>query len=156
MQLTIQNGNKWQRFHTRKFVKWFVKKYLSDGVSKKLSIDVLISKDKKDTDGNQGLCQKVSRSEFELTILAQEEIPLEGFLTLLAHEMVHVKQYAKGELIDNGLATKFLNKSYRESYNYWESPWEIEAHGRERGLVTMYARDNKVRIRRFLEQRAYK
>src|SRR5690348_8091438 len=100
MQLTIKDGNKWQRRHTHNFVTWFAQKYLSEGRRKKLIIDILITKDKKDTDGNQGLCQKINRNKYELTILALEGIQLEGFLTLIAHEMVHVKQYAKGELLD--------------------------------------------------------
>jgi hypothetical protein len=60
-------------------------------------------------------------------------------LQCLAHEMVHVKQYAKGEL-------KFHEKRnlvtfQREQYQgdeYWESLWEIEAYGREVGLYQKF------------------
>jgi hypothetical protein len=60
-------------------------------------------------------------------------------LQCLAHEMVHVKQYAKGEL-------KFHEKRnlvtfQREQYQgdeYWESLWEIEAYGREIGLYQKF------------------
>ena len=60
-------------------------------------------------------------------------------LQCLAHEMVHTKQYAKGEL-------KFHEKRnlvtfQREQYQgdeYWESLWEIEAYGREVGLYQKF------------------
>jgi hypothetical protein len=58
-------------------------------------------------------------------------------LLAIAHEMVHVKQYAKGELKDYLKEEKSKYKNdhiYFESLNYWDYPWEIEAHGRELGL----------------------
>ena len=58
-------------------------------------------------------------------------------LTVLAHEMVHVKQYAKGEMKDyiRMKSVKFQGKIYNdEEMDYWDHPWEIEAHGREKGL----------------------
>lgn len=59
-------------------------------------------------------------------------------LMALAHEMVHVKQYAKGELKDifrPVRMTKWHGEKYLlDNMDYWEQPWEIEAYGRERGL----------------------
>lgn len=59
-------------------------------------------------------------------------------LLALAHEMVHVKQYVKGEMKDIFRPAKMV-KWFGENYNaeemdYWEQPWEIEAYGREKGL----------------------
>lgn len=156
MRLSIKNGKSWQRKHTRAFIQWFVQRYLSEGRKKALEIDVLITDDLKETDGNQATCDQVTREKYVLTLYATKNIPIEGFLQLLAHEMVHVKQYVKGELVDlddEKHPTRFLNKSYNSEYNYWESPWEIEAHGRERGLMSMYAAEHKVRIKKFIEQR---
>lgn len=60
-------------------------------------------------------------------------------LQCLAHEMVHVKQYAKGELKfherDNLIT--FQRKQYQDD-EYWESLWEIEAYGREVGLYQKF------------------
>jgi len=58
-------------------------------------------------------------------------------LETVAHEMVHVKQYARGELKDtNHLSLcKWKDKVVdSDKVNYYDQPWEIEAHGRERGL----------------------
>jgi hypothetical protein len=62
-------------------------------------------------------------------------------LEILAHEMVHVKQFATGELIDNPSCktVKWQGKrvSVRDDDGYWTLPWELEAYGRAPGL---YAR----------------
>ena len=61
-------------------------------------------------------------------------------LKTLAHEMVHVKQYAKGELADLSRQNKvkFNKKKYSVDSFYWLQPWEIEAYGYEYGLYRMY------------------
>jgi hypothetical protein len=55
----------------------------------------------------------------------------------IAHEMVHVKQFAKGEIYDHKYRRTFKwgNQTFNiDTCDYWESPWEIEAFGREVGL----------------------
>jgi len=63
-------------------------------------------------------------------------------LQCLAHEIVHVKQYAKGELSNELITAKWQGKVYKltnsmEDYLNW--PWEIEAYGRDRALYLFYA-----------------
>ena len=60
-------------------------------------------------------------------------------LQCLAHEMVHVKQYAKGELKfhEKGNMVTFQREQYQGD-EYWESLWEIEAYGREVGLYQKF------------------
>lgn len=59
-------------------------------------------------------------------------------LLALAHEMVHLKQYAKGELKDIWRPVRMVKwqgeRYIYEEMDYWECPWEIEAYGREKGL----------------------
>lgn len=56
-------------------------------------------------------------------------------LQVLAHEMVHVKQYAKNELkSDDASSASFAGKDYKITSSiedYLNYPWEIEAFGRE-------------------------
>lgn len=62
-------------------------------------------------------------------------------LTILAHEMVHIKQYTRGEMRDMIRCgrTKWRKKIYdMDKTNYWDLPWEIEAHGREYGLYVRF------------------
>jgi hypothetical protein len=70
---------------------------------------------------------------FEINLDFQKRF--KNLLISLGHEMVHVKQYAKGELKfhERGNTVTFQKQQYTDD-EYWESPWEIEAYGREPGL----------------------
>jgi hypothetical protein len=59
-------------------------------------------------------------------------------LETLAHEMVHIKQYVMNET-DDGL-TRWRNKKIDSNkVDYWNHPWEIDAYGREPGLLYKFA-----------------
>jgi hypothetical protein len=72
------------------------------------------------------------------------DLSLDRTLEMLAHEMVHVKQFAFGELVDNpsGKTVKWQGKrvSVRDDDGYWTLPWEIEAYGRQPGLFARFCR----------------
>lgn len=64
-----------------------------------------------------------------------------GIISTLAHEMVHLKQFLLGEIntdITTWRGIKINNP------DYWTSPWEIDAFGREPGLVTKFVIENKL------------
>ena len=69
---------------------------------------------------------------------------LKQLLIDLGHELVHVKQYLNNEVFDykdGGVRYKgviFDNSYYEDEETYYESPWEIEAYGREWGLYRMF------------------
>jgi hypothetical protein len=58
-------------------------------------------------------------------------------LKTLAHELVHVKQYIRGELSwrDAGLLWKGVSHNPKNMLHYYDLPYEIEANGREYGLL---------------------
>lgn len=62
-------------------------------------------------------------------------------LKTLAHEMVHVKQYATGDININGTRWK---GSKVDAPDYWTEPWEIEAYGMQPGLFTKFAIKEKL------------
>ena len=61
-------------------------------------------------------------------------------LTTLAHELVHVKQYLVGDLTwrDKGMLWK--GELFAPEYltDHLETPYEIEAYGREKGLLVSF------------------
>ncbi len=77
-----------------------------------------------------------------LLLTLDSRLSLEKLFQTLAHEMVHVKQYAKGQL-------KVVYPARGESYftwfgkrhkkHYYDSPWELEAFSRERILANKVA-----------------
>jgi len=78
----------------------------------------------------------------EFTIRLDSSNNLADLIETLAHEMVHVKQYALGEMKDSGISLDLVywqNKEYDSSnVHYYDWPWEIEAAGRETGLYVRY------------------
>ena len=62
-------------------------------------------------------------------------------LKTLAHEMVHVRQYIQGDV--NIKLTRWKGTRIDE-VDYWDQPWEIEAHGYESGLFTKFVREEKL------------
>lgn len=84
----------------------------------------------------------------EFTITIDPNLGKRNMLLALAHEMVHVKQYAKGELKDyvRMNKTKWRDEIIEsDELDYWDQPWEIEAHGRERGLYFRFLNFQKVK-----------
>jgi len=81
---------------------------------------------------------------FELEI--HNKMPMRKVLETVAHEMVHVKQYARGELYQGIRVNKmrWQGKWISDNVNYWDQPWEIEAHGREAGLFIQWAEKEKI------------
>ena len=63
-------------------------------------------------------------------------------LKTLAHEIVHVKQYLTGELMmrAKGLCWRkdILTSDSTTYEDYFELPYEIEAYGREKGLLALF------------------
>lgn len=62
-------------------------------------------------------------------------------LKTLAHEMVHVKQYAMGDVNIKG--TRWLGSKVEDT-DYWIQPWEIEAYGTQPGLWNKFAKQEKL------------
>jgi hypothetical protein len=75
--------------------------------------------------------------------LAIELEPQEDIFEILAHEMVHLKQYMTGELKPFILGhviwkdTVMRIDTNPREWGYWNSPWELEAFGRQQGLNYM-------------------
>ena len=87
-------------------------------------------------DSNNGIASKTGKSE--ISIAVDSTLALPQMLLTLAHEMVHAKQYIRGqyraEPSRNGKMKRFwLGKQY--SVEYCKRPWEREAFRREGELV---------------------
>jgi hypothetical protein len=75
--------------------------------------------------------------EYQIYIRASRARDMQ--LRSLAHEMVHMKQFALGELkFDQESGLAIWQGQFHEEVEYWDSPWEIEAEGRVPGLMYRY------------------
>ena len=84
---------------------------------------------------SQGLCWGCKNEGYAEINIARtsngDVIPYEMLMQTLAHEMVHAKQYIRGEL--NGYNFSWKGRKPR-NYKYENAPWEKEAYGREKEL----------------------
>ena len=96
-------------------------------------------------EGLQGYCEYHTDTEIPYILIGIEDSK-EGDdpLAVLAHEMVHAKQYTTGELIDKGTHCMWKGKAFHDvevdSEGYYFSPWEVEAFGKQVGLYNLYCR----------------
>lgn len=124
-----------------KFATAFFAQYLmGDKLSRNLDIEIRFENQGKMAEGHCSPLDGERRPRsFEIGI--NPKLRRHKMLQCLAHEMVHVKQYAKGELSNELITAKWQGKTFKltnsiEDYLNW--PWEVEAYGRDRALYLFY------------------
>lgn len=79
---------------------------------------------------SEGLCEAIDSRNFII------DVGLYGnWLSTLAHEMVHVKQFARKELTGNLQHWKGRDHS---DTDYWDQPWEKEARRLQHKMVVEF------------------
>lgn len=123
-------------------VRFYGKRLISENLYHKLSVEICFEKfDSKNIDYAYCEWEDDNHLARDFTITINRNLSKRQTLIALAHEMVHVKQYAKGELKDyiKVNKSKWMGEIIDpEEVDYWEQPWEIEAHGREFGLYKKF------------------
>lgn len=134
----------------KSLAKFVLNKFFSDEKQKEILINVEFYDDLFENKKQWGNCiwedEHYKPNEFTIWIDPKQKISL--LLNTLAHELVHVKQWAKGEfyqLQSDKYVYKFNGKRIdTKQVDYWDTPWEIEAHGRAIGLVVQWAKKNNL------------
>ena len=136
MTIRITGGTKNQKKYARSMVKFCIKTLMPR--MKTLDITVKLTS----PDGAYGYCLELDDNRsFEIEV--DRRLRLRTLLETVAHEMVHVKQYARREL--HPVHDTWCGKTYNpKKVSYWDLPWEIEAHGREVGLFVRWAEQEKL------------
>ena len=70
------------------------------------------------------------------------ELKDNDFISTVAHEMVHVWQYATKQLTQKGCKEFWRGKDYTDEY-YSKQPWERQAYRMEESILKEYKRDTK-------------
>lgn len=101
-----------------------------------------------DLGGISGYCEYHTDEEVPYIIIGIEvtDEEQEDPLSVLAHEMVHAKQYALGELVEKGRSSiwkgNIIPDYLPNTKEYYFSPFEVEAFGMQVGLYRMYCRES--------------
>lgn len=70
----------------------------------------------------------------------KKKLSLEEIAENLAHELIHAKQFIRGEINGENLKYRYKSGFVKDCSNmsYRDTPWEKEAYGNERMLFELY------------------
>ena len=149
MEVTLKGGTKNQKKYSKSMAYFCAKKLMHKNLADNISVKIILRNTLHTEQNNLGtvIWEDDSYKPREFTMEIDTSVRLRRVLESVAHEMVHIKQFARGEMRDLMVAEKvsWLGASYhRHSMDYFDQPWEIEAHGRELGLFIRWAEENKL------------
>jgi len=98
----------------------------------KYTVEIQFKKGLAKRRGTKG-CVSTLGSKY-LIMLLDANLKNNALLETLAHEMVHVKQYARGQFKIEKNKTIWLGKPLK--LKYYQRPWELEAMSKERVLAS--------------------
>lgn len=122
----------------------------------KVKINVMLKDCGFEVDGDrdiEGFCEitkynyKKQPREFKIQLI---KTPLPFLFSSLAHEVVHAWQFSHGYLDDN--LVKWRGRRIPKHTEYWDEPWEVEAYGREPGLLARFK--TKYNLQEFFKENA--
>ena len=134
IKISIEGGTAKQRDLGEDALRHFVKVLMPR--KRSLNIDLQIKNLIKDDVA--GLCEYVGTNEF--LIESHHRGTLYDYISYLAHESVHVKQYATGELKTKGFKEFWKGEDHTDT-SYRKQPWEVEAWGRQHDLAKDYIKN---------------
>lgn len=151
-QIIVAGGNPKRKEHVKSLAEFALSKLVSKRLNNNLTIKISITKGLVNGSGVYGDCiytdDECSGRPRQFLVRLDSSLRLRPLLTTLAHELVHVKQWAKGEMWEYSSlrsTTRWKQKKIRtDREDYWDLPWEIEAHGREIGLFIRWCETNKL------------
>lgn len=84
-------------------------------------------------EGMRGVVYKLGPKVIGMVI--DTALDMERLIITMAHEMVHVKQYARGQITHSKSMKSKYWMGKRVRADYYDQPWEIEAYSKERVLA---------------------
>ena len=120
--IQINGGKSSEHRLTGECVKWCIKQLLPKYRSLDINIRFCGMED-------HGCCYKLDEVGRKFKLSIKKGLSIYELISTLCHEMVHVKQYAKGELRwCNKTANRMWKKSVYNDIAYDDQPWEKEAY----------------------------
>ena len=150
-----------QRRLMKDFIGWSAERLLGKKLAAEITIDVFLDGKLFEKERSYGYAIWEDRHYRgrEFTMEIDSTFSFLNVLHTVAHEMVHIKQYALGELY---LSTKNDDVYVHNKVNvdtkdvdYWEQPWEWEAHGRATGLIVIWMRERELNNETWAKQRVF-
>ena len=143
MLVNIKGSNKKNRALVEMATWWYAEKLLGKRIIGNMKLNINLRRNLVSKEGCEGTA--IWEDDFvrprEFTIELDTNFTIRDILITLAHEMVHVKQWAKGEMYEYskpGMVRFHKTKFNMNEVDYWDYPWEIEAYGKQLGLFIRF------------------
>ena len=122
----------------REVVSFAIPLLMSKRLLKTLKLQVVFIPNLLKNEKNIATCEILENPK-HLRIRLDPAVSKRNCIKNILHELVHVKQYATGQMKEyiHKPIVRYHGKYYLEDEgekDYWDSPWEIDAYGREYGL----------------------
>ncbi len=114
---------------TRDFFEYIVPKMIDELKLNRSRKALLIKVTNQDLDAQEGATYPLDIIDSYVVLIKPRSIKDMG--VTLAHEMIHVKQLAKGTLKQVNGVNFWKGKRYRKNHKYLNLPWEIEAFSKQ-------------------------
>lgn len=114
---------------TRKFLDHIVKKMVKELKLTRSRKTVLVRVTRSELDGQVGATVPLDPIDSYVVLVKPASLKEMGIT--LAHEMIHVKQLAKGHLKQVNGVNYWCGKRYRKNHSYLDMPWEVEAFSKQ-------------------------
>jgi hypothetical protein len=143
MLLHVKGSNKKVRQLVEMATWFYVEKLMGKRLMNNLELNIKLKKGLYEKDNTEGsaIWEDESYRPKEFTIEIDCGAKIRNMLITLAHEMVHIKQWAKGEMYEYAEPGKvrFMKTKYdMTDLDNWDDPWEIEAFGKQLGLFVRF------------------
>ena len=118
---------------------WYGAVLLGTRMVKNISLDIKVTKGLKEKEKSYWYCHIIYDDlnrprEFMIELDASMKYGFDEILTWLAHEMVHLKQFVRGELCDYETGKVQWKTRFYGRVHYDDQPWEREAYRLETKL----------------------
>jgi hypothetical protein len=147
MLVNVTGSNKGVRTLVNRAAWWYAEKLMGTRLMAGLEIDIKLDRNllKKSNNEGSAIWEDDTRRPKEFTIKLDSTCNIRNILITLAHEMVHIKQWAKDEMYEyynTPKTVRFKGEKFNmDDVDYWDYPWEIEAYGRQLGLFVRFCED---------------
>ena len=116
---------------------------LGKRMAKNILVEIKLSKDLKQKEQAYGYCHITDDNlnrprEFMIELDTSMKHSFDQILIWLAHEMVHLKQFVRGELFDYATGNVQWKSRTFGRVRYTDQPWEKEAYRLEDELYEMF------------------
>ena len=143
MLLHVKGSNKKVRKVVEQAAWYYAEKLMGKRLLGSLEITINLKKNLLTKEGNEGsaIWEDDGYRSIQFIIELDTTLKNRNLLITLAHEMVHVKQWAKNEMYEymEPHMVRFKGeKIHLEETDYWDYPWEIEAYGKQLGLFVRF------------------